>query len=270
MRSTRYPLLLASLLFHAGLLFLLTRLHFFGDVAPPAKPDLKADFVVVVPAPPPPPAAGPPTRASLAPAASSASVGLPTVAPVLTATAAPTLFNLPVTGRSTLDSMTRALGDLLSAEGRTPGGGGGGAVNLGGVAVPDDERLGVVLDVSGSMTSILTPIRQALLDHFPGCPVFEADDSLGHYVQREEHAATPDPDLYFGCYNLLAQNVTAIYLFSDFEDGEEPRATLALVEDLREAHVKLYICYTEGAPYDELARYARESGGEAAPFKPSP
>jgi len=174
--------------------------------------------------------------------------------------------------------MTRALNNLTAAERAGHGSGMGQGVNIGGVTVSDGEKLGVVLDVSGSMTFILPPIRKTLADNFSSCVITEATNSFGQYMQGGSGITgnmPNEPDLYRCCYKLLEQQVTAIYMFTDFEDGEDKKATDAMVEDLRKAGVKLYLCYTEGPPYDKLIKYSQESGGECKKFvrekkEPSP
>ncbi len=269
----RYLLLLASLLLRVGIFLFIMNLK-IGRAQPPHGND-ETGFVDEMKVPARPVVTRPlgvSGGASTEAAPSLVSGEMPPPS-AISVTSAPTpSFNVPLVSTGTLNSMTQALNNLTAAERGGNGAGLGQGVNIGGVTVNGNERLGVVLDVSGSMTSILPPIRHVLADSFAACPVTEAANSYGRYMQEQGEKKSKydmgEKDLYECCYNLMDQQVSAIYMFTDFEDGENKKSTEALVEDMKKAGVKLYICFTEGPPYDKLVEYSRDSGGECKKFVP--
>ena len=267
-RRTRLFLLIASLLLHLGIFLLIMNIRVGGKAAP--REEDRASFAAEMKIPT---QTVPLKQTELAGGASGQIAPMlisPEVPPAVIATTSPVtpIFSAPLTPISTLHSLTKVLNNLTETE--RAGHGTGLGINIGGVTVNGDEKLGVVLDTSGSMTSILPPIRQTLADHFGSSPVTESANSLGEYIpfvaKRPSENGIQEADLYQCCYKLLDQGVTAIYIFTDFEDGEDKKATEALVADLRKAGVKLYLCYTEGPPYAGLVAYTRESGGDCKKF----
>ncbi|MDR1190209.1 MAG: VWA domain-containing protein [Verrucomicrobiales bacterium] len=166
--------------------------------------------------------------------------------------------------------------------GQGRGTGGGGSGQLGGMEVP--LAVAVVLDVSGSMDPYLRALREQIRRQFAGAPVFESPDSRGELTNPSKKnaagkAAKPPPWLTGSGPHLYDQilqaaksrtGLEAVYVLSDFQDGEMPAHTAEVVAELRRRRVKLYLCYTTSVkPFPALARYASETG-DCQPFAAAP
>ncbi|MDR2463767.1 MAG: VWA domain-containing protein, partial [Verrucomicrobiales bacterium] len=134
---------------------------------------------------------------------------------------------------------------------------------LGGMNVPFD--VAVVLDISGSMDPYLKVLREQIRLHFSRAPVINSDDSLGTVTptvsgkKRAVKSSARWVHLYDAVYKAMKSRVglDAVYVLSDFQDGEYPEHTAALVEELRRRGIRLYLCYTrpDSKPWAALMRY---------------
>lgn len=232
------------------------------------------------------PAAAPKPVAATAAAASSMA---PTVvSPVTTAVAVSSfrmsLPELPSAelGSAGLDRLGPSFGSGL--DGATMGG--GGIQRKVGRITVKAQRLGVVLDVSGSMQALLPGVRKELREAFKsakiveveGCalrweePKEEAEENGEHRRRRRRSESRPrlrnSADSVIEAVEMLvvAGRIDALYWFSDLQDGENQGGLDRLSELLnleagKDKAVRLYIRSLERPPSRKLALIARASGG---------
>jgi len=126
---------------------------------------------------------------------------------------------------------------------------------IGGILV-QCNKLGVLLDVSPSMTEYLPELRRQIAGHF-------AD---AKYREEQNCMLSTRPGKFAGgnmrkLRELIEiEECDAVYWFSDFQDRRESQAVTELRAVLLAHHVKLYIRSTERNPRD-LMQLAEETGG---------
>ena len=125
---------------------------------------------------------------------------------------------------------------------------------IGGIAVRCN-KLGVLLDVSGSMTKYLPALRREIAQHFADAAYREHNGC--HLVEDSKRIGGN-----FRCLKELVdrESCDGIYWFSDFQDGREGQAVVSLRAALLSTRVKLYIRSTQRDPRD-LVALAEETGG---------
>jgi hypothetical protein len=120
---------------------------------------------------------------------------------------------------------------------------------LGGMEITA-EQLGVVLDISGSMTSVLPTLEKEISKRFPwaltervrGCQV----------IGNSELADDPDSTLAAIKFLVEQGEADAIFWFCDLQDTREADAVQSLGKYLRKKKVKLYLSSTSQNPDQEL------------------
>ncbi len=202
---------------------------------------------------------------------------------------APPLSVLPVVASAASD-MTMSIPDLPSFDaglaglaGIGPGFGpgigmGGGASGDGGsmkvgTMVVKSQRLGVILDVSGSMEEELPAVRQELRRAFAQAKTVKVEgcglDWNGPTESREGRIRLrSSADSVLEAVEMLVVDgrVDAIYWFSDLQDsqtepGLERLGDLLDLEKGRGKAVRLYVRSLERKPSSQLATIVRASGG---------
>lgn len=149
----------------------------------------------------------------------------------------------------------------------------GGSMKIGRMEVRS-MRLGVILDVSGSMERILPEVRSEIRKGFSsaeivnveGCrldwrPVEGEDPRRRVTVKRQASSVIEAVEML-----TLGAKVDAIYWFSDLQDGETEQGLARLGQLLRldgskGQRVKLYVRSLQSPPRRELAMIIRASGG---------
>lgn len=148
----------------------------------------------------------------------------------------------------------------------------GGSMKIGRMEVRS-MRLGVILDVSGSMQSLLPEVKREIRKGFSsaeivnveGCrldwrPV-EGEQSDRIKLKREARSVIEAVEML-----VVAGKVDAIYWFSDLQDGETEEGVARLgqllrIDGAKPQRVKLYIRSLQNPPRRELATIVRASGG---------
>lgn len=148
----------------------------------------------------------------------------------------------------------------------------GGSMKIGRMEVRS-MRLGVILDVSGSMQSLLPEVKREIRKGFSsaeivnveGCrldwrPV-EGEQSDRVKLKREARSVIEAVEML-----VVAGKVDAIYWFSDLQDGETEEGVARLgqllrIDGAKPQRVKLYIRSLQNPPRRELATIVRASGG---------
>lgn len=214
-------------------------------------------------------------------------VDLPVIGPVsgsasaainitVATSASPLSMNVPeVTsfdnGLAGLDGIGPGFGAGLGTAG--PGSGReGGSMKIGRMEVRS-MRLGVILDVSGSMQSLLPEVKREIRKGFSsaeivnveGCrldwrPV-EGEELDRVKLKREAKSVIEAVEML-----VVAGKVDAIYWFSDLQDGETEEGVARLgqllrIDGAKPQRVKLYIRSLQNPPRRELATIVRASGG---------
>jgi hypothetical protein len=115
------------------------------------------------------------------------------------------------------------------------------AGEVGGISV-SAEHLGVVLDVSGSMSSYLPSLRAQINKHFPNAKYIEA---LGCSLWLPEGCNVAVAREFFGpsflaFQSLLKQGCDAIYWFCDLQDGGNAAASREL-KNLLKDQIPIYV-----------------------------
>lgn len=138
------------------------------------------------------------------------------------------------------------------------------------------KRLGVVLDVSGSMTSHLPAVRKEIQKSFSnattilidGCRLdWDPDFVFKKTAERSSRTGWTASSVIEAINILVTRNkVDAIYWFSDLQDGETEQGRQRLLELLRVSEgpdkaVRLYIRSLEQQPTRKLNMIVRASGG---------
>ncbi len=152
-------------------------------------------------------------------------------------------------------------------------GGQAGSMRIGRIEVRS-MRLGVILDVSGSMESLLPEVKREIRKGFSsaeivnveGCrldwrPVEGEEPPDRIKVKREARTVIEAVEML-----VLGAKVDAIYWFSDLQDGETEEGVARLADLLRidgskGQRVKLYVRSLQNPPRRELATVIRASGG---------
>ncbi len=233
---------------------------------------------IVASAPPPrnePPVEAPTmTRPVVAPPAGAMTTKV--VTPVLAA--APSAFNMAVPDIPFADDGLIGLAGMGSGFGAGfadsgPGDGAeGGSMKVGKISVKS-KRLGVVLDVSGSMEEHLREVRRQIRAAFGNAETVDVSGCrLDWKPPREQAVERPrlqnKAESVIEAMEMLivAGKVDAIYWFSDLQDGET-ESGLARLRDLlqlekgRGRAVRLYIRTLERQPSLDLTRIVKASGG---------
>jgi hypothetical protein len=225
-------------------------------------------------APPPPPTDMPKPFALLVPN------GVPSPMPVVAITAAPK-FNVPIPNvsaqgmadhfslldKTKIDTGTQTTDNepaTKPAEKDAPGNN----VDIDGLKVPANTAAVVIIDSSSSMHDVLDYIQRTCTKLPMTTDVTLCDGCTGRYVigDTQQHGMH-GLDFYKTAYDELQNSVggkppEALIMLSDWEDGAHPEATAAFIASLREHKIRLYLLSVECVPYDGLADYAKESGGQ--------
>lgn len=240
----------------------------------PPPPTLLAS---TVPQPPDPLPVDPPTmhRPTIAPAAGGAASLAPS--PVFSTSASP--FSLTVPNLPSVDNGQAGIEGLGRGFGIGPGVGAGqsgtavGSMKIGKVAVKSN-RLGVILDVSGSMEEHLRVVRRDIRTAFRSAETVEVEGCrLDAHAKKEGEELPPvklksKADSVIEAVEMLVvhRKIDALYWFSDLQDGETKEGLARLGELLRLEKgrgraVRLYIRTLKVKPSTELTRIVRASGG---------
>jgi hypothetical protein len=152
--------------------------------------------------------------------------------------------------------------------------GSAGTADLFGVAIDKKESLVAVLDESGSMTSYIEELKKDLADQFADALLVPSCSARGQFDERAPGAKV-DPqfyDLYEAAKAGIEQqpDTTAVYIMTDFEDGEIPNDTAKFVAMLKEKHIKLFIRSVERPAYQGLIDYVADGNGQYICEKPEP
>lgn len=134
------------------------------------------------------------------------------------------------------------------------------AGEIGGISVVAD-RLGVLLDVSGSMWSYLPSLRNQIAQHFSNAEYREAVGCDLKISYGEFSGSRPLDHLL----ELIDRHACdAVYWFCDLQDGGTQEAVQRLGESIGRWGVTLYIRSLDrsAAGYPGLEDLVRESGGE--------
>lgn len=152
----------------------------------------------------------------------------------------------------------------------------GGSAKIGKIAVKA-QRLGVVLDTSGSMQDDLPKVKREIRRGFRdaetvevvGCHLRLAGALLDQDANRKIKLRREAGSVLEAIEMLVVDGkVDAIYWFSDLLDGEDANGLAKLAEFLRieEARagrsVKLYVRSLQREPSEELRSIIKRSGGE--------
>lgn len=141
--------------------------------------------------------------------------------------------------------------------------------SIGGLSVRG-ERLGVILDVSGSMHRYLDSLRKEIRAGFADAEFREVE---GCFLEPVDTSAIPDPstvsrDSVMDAIAELVRNhqVDSIYWFCDLQDERTEDAvrqlrTLALGQAGNQKAFRLYIRSTDELPDPALEEIIRSSGG---------
>ncbi len=161
--------------------------------------------------------------------------------------------------------------------GNGPGGmggtGGDGASMKVGKLTVKARRLGVVLDISGSMQVHLPGVKKELRRTFSQAKIVEVEGCGLHWnrssaPEKQEVRLRSSADSVVEAVEMLVADakVDAIYWFSDLQDGESEQGLSRLGELLnlekgKGRAVRLYIRSLERKPSTKLAAIVRTSGG---------
>lgn len=141
--------------------------------------------------------------------------------------------------------------------------------SIGGLTVRG-ERLGVILDVSGSMTRYLDDLRSEIKAGFSGALFLEVEGCLLEPVQPDEdesHTGVRRHSVMNAVFELAAvHRVDSIYWFCDLQDTQTVEAleelrSLALGKSSHSAGFRLYVRSTDEEPSTVLEDLIRLSGG---------
>jgi hypothetical protein len=152
-------------------------------------------------------------------------------------------------------------------------------VQMGSMAVKA-ARLGVVLDVSGSMTEKLPKVRKELRKQFKAASVVEVkgcslswDGKISFDLEQARKLAKSKSraDTVLEAMEILiaADRVDAIFWYSDLQDTQNREGLLRLsyllgtLEGKGRRPVRLYVRSVERDPSDALMKIVKRSGGEA-------
>jgi len=155
------------------------------------------------------------------------------------------------------------------------------------------QRLGVLLDVSGSMHTILPEVLRQIDEQFadyalvliPGCSVeartsegefsrMDFETGAGLYLSKNLQAqfqalpSTPFVGPYADGgqaieYIIGRLSVDSIYWFSDFQDRVTPERMAKLGQLLEERRIKLYVHSVEARPHPVILHAVQQSGGSS-------
>ena len=123
---------------------------------------------------------------------------------------------------------------------------------IGGIVV-QCSKLGVLLDVSPSMTSFLPQLKVEIATHFSDA-CYREEGSCVLSCEDQSNSLQKIKDL------IANENCDGIYWFSDFQDNREPQAVIELRNSVKSHKAKLFIRSIEQHPQDLIA-IADESGG---------
>jgi len=196
----------------------------------------------------------PPTKAKVQ-LSSSSRPKLPSMKFLQTDTASPTAVPIAKITVPTLDfdigTDIEGIGFGNGGSGQGGGNGQGKKGTLGGMEITA-EQLGVVLDVSGSMSSVLPTLEKEISRRFPwaltkrvrGCQVTGSIE------------LPDDPDSTLAAIKFLVEQgeADAIFWFCDLQDTREAEAVQSLGKYLRSKKVKLYLSSTSRNPDQELKK----------------
>lgn len=152
-------------------------------------------------------------------------------------------------------------------------------VQVGSMAVKA-ARLGVVLDVSGSMTEKLPKVRKELRKQFKAASVVEVkgcslswDGKISFDLEQSRKFAKSKSraDTVLEAIEILiaADRVDAIFWYSDLQDAQNREGLLRLshllgtLEGKGRRPVRLYVRSVQVDPSDALMKIVKRSGGEA-------
>jgi hypothetical protein len=152
-------------------------------------------------------------------------------------------------------------------------------VQMGSMAVKA-ARLGVVLDVSGSMTEKLPKVRRELRKQFKAASVVEVkgcslswDGKISFDLEQAQKSAKSKSraDTVLEAMEILiaADRVDAIFWYSDLQDTQNREGLLRLsyllgtLEGKGRRPVRLYVRSVQVDPSDDLMKIVKRSGGEA-------
>ena len=238
---------------------------------PPPKPDESKRFLMVKikpaePQPPQPPAESLGGTTALPPQMSAP--GMPSNLITTMTNPLHNLVSMPAT-KIESDTYENALTTL-----KTTTAGSAGTADLFGVAIDKKESLVAVLDESGSMTSYIEELKKDLADQFADALLIPSCSARGQFDERAP-GAKADPqfyDLYEAAKAGIEQqpDTTAVYIMTDFEDGEIPSDTDKFVAMLKEKHIKLFIRSVEKPAYQGLLDYIADGNGQYICEKPEP
>ena len=127
---------------------------------------------------------------------------------------------------------------------------------IGGIVV-NCSKLGVLLDVSPSMTAYLPALRRQIGENFADAKYREEQNCMlsSHHGQFAGGNLRKLKEL------IMDEGCDGIYWFSDFQDRREASAIASFREDLEQKRVKLYIRSTERNPRDLIELSERTGGG---------
>lgn len=156
------------------------------------------------------------------------------------------------------------------------------------------QRLGVLLDVSGSMYGILPEVIRQIDQQFkdyvlvlvPGCSVeatadpgefsrMDFEEGVGLFymppaftaqLQKLPHRPFLGPRADSGQaieYIIGRLNVDSIYWFSDFQDRVAPERMTKLGDLLKEKHIRLYVNSVESTPHPTILQAVGQTGGDS-------
>lgn len=256
----------AAVAAHLLLLLWLNHTRFGVDTNPPAKEDVtQFQMVKVAPTPPPPPPPPPSGGTSkLTPPALPTSTSIPVPNIPNTITSANNFeFTAPkVQISGDIDSKMASPTINFGTNGSN------GFGQLYGLSIQKNEKMIVVLDESGSMTNYIPILQKQIADSFPDSLLIPSASALGKFDTPQ----TSDKfcDLYEAAKRGLDQNagMTAVFIMTDFEDGDVPEDTKAFVDMLQQRGIRLYIRSVGRPAYSGLEDYVNQSGGSYDCEKP--
>ncbi|MDX6766248.1 MAG: hypothetical protein SFU85_05615 [Candidatus Methylacidiphilales bacterium] len=211
----------------------------------------------------------------------------------IVASPASSAFSLPVRQPSPGTRLSHGGSTGTGGTGNGRGAGRTGSGNILGLSV-HANRLGVLLDVSGSMQGILPEVIEQIGRQFqdyvlvlvPGCSVesrpfpatfdrmdFEGGQGLFYFPPAligilrklpQSPFLGPDADAGQGLEYIIGRlDVDAIYWFSDFQDPVAAPRMAQLGDLLQERHVRLYLNSVESRPHPAILRSVEQSGGDS-------
>ena len=129
----------------------------------------------------------------------------------------------------------------------------------------ESARLGVVLDISGSMTPHLDALKKKITKSFKGavflevqgCSILETQGKV-KYVEGKPFYNSLDAFLAL----VDEHDVDSIYWFSDLQDQQKPKGLKALHEMLLYNNVRLYVSSVASGPSKDLRVIITNSGGK--------